>query len=88
MPEYAVIIAGIATVCVVAALFLAAAIRSRFDEAPPGMVTAPTPVFTPPSAQTPTAPTSIEDCEGNGWRTFPQFHDERECKDYVRRLGG
>ena len=87
MAEYAVIIAGIAVVCVVAALFVGAAIRDRFDGGDSGIVTAPTPVFTPPSTQTPAAPVSLEECERDGWRTFPQFHSERECKDYVRSLG-
>jgi Flp pilus assembly pilin Flp len=87
MAEYAVIIAGIAVVCVVAALFVGATIRGRLDAGGSGIVTAPTPVLTPPSTQAPASPVSLEECVRDGWRTFPQFHSERECKDYVRSLG-
>ena len=87
MAEYAVIIAGIATVCVVAALFLGAAIKDRLDgSASPNAVTPPS-VFTPPATPAPSAPTSLDECERDGWRRFPQFSNERECKDYVRSLG-
>ena len=85
MAEYAVIIAGIATVCVVAALFLAAAVRDRVDRSSPPTPVAPPQAFTPPA--TPAEPTTLDECERGGWRNFPQFRTERECRDYVLSLG-
>jgi hypothetical protein len=78
MAEYAVVIAGIVTVCVVAALFLGSVIGNRVHDAKP---TAPlAPPHPPPQL---VWPTRVEECENEGWRDYPQFKDEGQCKDYV-----
>jgi hypothetical protein len=80
--EYAVVVAGIAIVCVVAAVFIAAAVTGRFgswrggDEQPGS--------FTPPVPKSQLAwPTTIEECEDGGWKNFVQFEDEAACREYV-----
>jgi Flp pilus assembly pilin Flp len=83
--EYAVIVAFIVTVCVVAALFLGTALRERTRGSGASVVVTPAP-FTPPVTRDTAAPDRLEECERDGWRNFPQFHSERECEDYVRTL--
>ena len=84
LAEYAVVLAGIAVVCVVAALFLGAAIGSRVggtaQPAPPAPFQPPVP------APQLVWPTRLENCEDGGWRNFVQFDNEAECKDYVNGL--
>jgi hypothetical protein len=84
MAEYAVVIAGIVTVCVVAALFLGSVIGSRVHDAKPTAPLAPpqAPVQAPPLVW----PTKPEDCDHGRWRNYVQFDDERACMDYVRRV--
>jgi Flp pilus assembly pilin Flp len=83
--EYAVILAAIAVCCLVAVLFLGLTIRSHFDDSG-GDPASPAP-FTPPATSPRVVdPTTLEECEHGGWRHFPQFRNERECKDYVRSL--
>lgn len=85
MAEYAVILAGIVVVCLVAALLLGAIIRGRFES-----TNTPTPAapFTPPPIPAPqrTYPTRLEECQDGGWRDFPQFASEAECRNYVDGL--
>jgi Flp pilus assembly pilin Flp len=84
--EYAVILAGIAVVCVVAALFVGATIKGRFDSTGTPTPAAP---FTPPRptpAPQLTYPTRLEECSHGGWRDFPQFASEAECRNYVDGL--
>ena len=84
MAEYAVVIAGIVTVCVIAALFLGAVIGNRVHDAKPTAPLAPpqTPPQTPPLVW----PTKPEDCDHGRWHNYVQFDDERECMDYVRGI--
>ena len=86
MAEYAVILAGIAVLCLLAVVFLAAGIRGRFES-----TQTPTPAgpLEPPSTGTvpqQTYPTTIAECEHEGWRNFPQFRNEAECTRYVESL--
>jgi hypothetical protein len=86
MAEYAVVLAGIAVLCLLAVVFLAAGIRGRFESANP-----PTPAgpLEPPSIGTVpqlTYPTTIAECEHGGWRNFSQFRNEAECREYVDSL--
>ena len=86
MAEYAVVLAGIAVVCLVAAVFVGAAIQGRFRS-----TNTPTPAgpFEPPPTPAmpkPNSPTAIAECEGGGWRNFPQFDSEGECRRYVDSL--
>ena len=86
MAEYAVILGGIALVCVVAALFIGATIKGRFDSTDTPTPAAP---FTPPRptpAPQITYPTRLEECEHGGWRDFPQFASEPDCRDYIDSL--
>jgi Flp pilus assembly pilin Flp len=80
--EYALVLAGIAIICIVAILFVSGAVGGLFDSTgKPG-----TPgTFKPPSAQL-SWPTTIEECEDGGWRNFAQFSSEKECKEYVEGL--
>ena len=84
LAEYAVVLAGIAVVCVVAALFLSAVIGSNVGAtvkpAPPAPFQPPAP---PPRL---VWPTKLEECEDGGWRNFVQFDNEVGCKDYVNGL--
>ena len=86
MAEYAVILGGIALVCVVAALFIGATIKGRFDSTDTPTPAAP---FTPPRptpAPQITYPTTLEECEHGGWRDFPQFESEQDCRAYIDSL--
>jgi Flp pilus assembly pilin Flp len=85
LSEYAVVIAGICVVCLIAALFVGGTISARFQGAGDS-VTTPSAPFDPPDQPTVTWPTKIEDCENGGWQNFPQFTDEQECIDYVNSL--
>ena len=83
--EMAVIVAAIAVACLLAALFLGVTIKGLFDRS--GSNPATPPVFTPPATTpAPVYPSTLAECENGGWRNFPQFRNERECSDYVRRL--
>lgn len=82
--EYAVVIAGITVVCLVAALFLGAVIGNRVREGKPP---APVEAFEPPTTSPQLVwPTKLEDCESDGWRNYAQFQNQRECTDYVRGI--
>jgi Flp pilus assembly pilin Flp len=82
--EYAVLVGAIAIGCVLAVLFLSGAITGLFESTAnptrPG-------VFRPPTTpQVFDWPTTFEECEDEGWRDFPQFIDELDCKKYVKSL--
>ena len=81
--DYTLIVAGIAVVCAFAILFLSRGITGRFDSAGTQIQQAPT---EPRVSSTLTWPTARADCEDGGWKSFPQFHDEAECKTYVDGL--
>jgi hypothetical protein len=86
MAEYAVVLAGIAVVCLVATVFVGAAIQGRFQSTNRPMPAGP---FEPPPTRAvpkPNSPTAIAECEDGGWRNFPQFHSEVECRRYVDSL--
>ena len=86
LAEYAIVLAGVAVLCLLALVFLAAGIRGRFESTP-----TPTPAgpLEPPSTGTVPQlayPTTIAQCRHGGWRNFAQFHDEAECRQYVDSL--
>ena len=82
--EYAVVIAGIAVVCLVAALFVGSVIANRVREGKPP---APMEQFEPPRASPQLVwPKKLEDCENGGWQNYVQFENESQCKDYVRDI--
>ena len=83
--EYAILVAGIAIVCVFTILFLSGAITGHFkssgDQQPGGGA------FNPPVPRSDlTWPTSSDECEGGRWQNFVQFANETECKNYVDSL--
>jgi len=81
--EYAVVIAGIAVVCLVAALFVGSVVANRFRDAP----SEPHTSFEPPRTSPQLVwPRNLEDCENGGWRNYVQFENERQCKDSVRDM--
>jgi hypothetical protein len=81
--EYAVVIAGIAVVCLVAALFVGSIVANRIRDAPSQPHTSLEPPRTSPQL---VWPRRLEDCENGGWRNYVQFENERQCKDYVRDM--
>jgi hypothetical protein len=87
MAEYAVLLGGIAVVCLVAALFLGATIKGSFNSTdmptPAGPFEPPHTTPAPPPLK---YPTKLEECKDGGWRDFPQFASEAECRKYVESL--
>jgi hypothetical protein len=83
MGEYAVVIAGIAVVCLVAALFVGSIVANRFRDAPSEPRTSLEPPRNVPQL---VWPRSLDDCENGGWHNYVQFENERQCKDYVRDI--
>ncbi len=87
MAEYAVVVAGIAALCALAALFLSGAIgghvRATAEVAGQPHVAPFEPPATPPVL---TWPTTLDECANGGWRSFAQFDTEAECNDYVSGL--
>ena len=85
MAEYAVVIAGIAAVCIVAALFLGGIIANRVDDAKPSAP--PSAPLEPPHVSPQLVwPTELEDCENGRWKNYVQFENEEQCKEYVAGL--
>ena len=82
--QYAILVAGIAIVCVFTILFLSGAITGHFKSSGD---------HSPVAARHPTSPrwdltwpTSSDECEGGRWQNFVQFANETECKNYVDSL--
>ena len=83
MAELALILGTIAIVCILAIAFLGDGIRDRFGDAGSGIRQAgPTAVTPPSSLPGPTNPTTTGDCDGNGWKNYPQFKNAAECRKY------
>jgi Flp pilus assembly pilin Flp len=81
MSEYALILGGIALVCVLAVVFLGDGISGLFDStAQPIEQTSQT---TSPSVPYPLV---ITDCQDGGWQSFPQFASEGACEDWVNGI--
>jgi Flp pilus assembly pilin Flp len=80
--EFALVVAGIAVACIVAVLFLGGAVGGLWDRSTKPV--APS-TFDPPNASV-TEPMSMQDCEGDGWRSFPQFATQQACFDFVAGL--
>ena len=77
--EYAIVLGAIALVCMVALFAIGIAVRGQLGSPDPGAT--PQQPFTPPAHPAPTrVPTTIEECEHDGWRTFG-FRSEADCKD-------
>ncbi len=84
-PEYGLVMAGLAVVCLVMLVFLGFGIREslRSTGESSSLAASPSPrPLTPPV--TPSYPETLADCEDGQWRAYAQFQNERECKDYVR----
>jgi Flp pilus assembly pilin Flp len=82
--EYALIVGGIALVCLVAALLLGHGIDGTFRK-PAASLPSHQP-FTPPVGPG-SEPTSLEDCAQGGWQTYG-FADQGACEDFVTGGGG
>ena len=80
LSEYAVIMALIAIACLVAVLVLGFGIKGQFESSAPPKSDAP---FVPPTTTQTSFPTTLQDCEDEGWRNYPQFEDEEACKRFV-----
>jgi Flp pilus assembly pilin Flp len=81
--EYAIVIGAIAVVCVVALVFVAFAVSDQFESGGERVRQGP---FEPPMPSGLVWPSMVEECEDGGWRNFPQFADEEECREYVEGL--
>jgi Flp pilus assembly pilin Flp len=83
--EYAIVIGAIAVVCIAALVFVGFAVSERFESG--GEHVRQGPLEPPkPSPSGLVWPTTVEECEDGGWRNFPQFADEEECREYVEGL--
>jgi hypothetical protein len=79
--EYAIVLGAIAVACMVALFTIGIAVKGLLESSDPGAT--PQQPFTPPSHPAPTRiPTTIDECEHDGWRTFG-FLSEADCRDYV-----
>ncbi len=83
--EYVLVVAGIALACIAAALFLGAVLNGSFDSSSKPLTPGSSP-FTPPSPPALVYPTKLSQCEGEGWKDFPQFESESDCADYIATL--
>ena len=81
--EYAIVIGVMALVVIVAVITLGAGIRDTFQQSGNEVQRAP---FQPPRSSGQVWPTSIADCEDDGWRGYPQFSSEDDCRRYVEGL--
>jgi Flp pilus assembly pilin Flp len=79
LAQYALVL-GLVALLAAAAIFLSGAISKNYGSVSNEFShpTTPHPV-TPPVSW----PTSIEQCQDNGWRNFPQFDDQTACEQYV-----
>jgi Flp pilus assembly pilin Flp len=83
--EYALIVGGIALVCVLAAVLLGHGIDGLFRK-PAASLPSHQP-FTPPVTPGPgNEPSTLEDCAQSGWQTYG-FATQQECEDYVTSGG-
>jgi Flp pilus assembly pilin Flp len=84
--EYALIVGGIALVCLIAALLLGHEIDGQFRK-PAASLPSHQP-FTPPVTPGPgNEPSTLEDCAHGGWQTYG-FGSRQACEDYVTSGGG
>ena len=82
MSEYALILGGIALVCVVGVLFLGDRISGLFDRTAKPIVPASS-ARTRPSVP---YPLTLADCQDGGWQSFPQFASQGACEDWVNGI--
>ncbi len=83
VPEYALLIGGIAIACLLAALILGGRIGDLFGSTSDPVSHGP---FTPPAMPASVYPLTVEECLDDGWKDFPQFASEEECTAYVNDL--
>jgi Flp pilus assembly pilin Flp len=82
--EYAIVVCVIALVCIVAVVVLGTGIRGQYQSGGERVQQAP---FQPPIPSSELSwPATLAECERGGWRDFPQFADEAECREYVEGL--
>ena len=84
VPEYALLLGGIAIACLLAALILGGRIGDLFGSTSDPVSHGP---FTPPAMPASVHPLTVEECLDGGWQSFPQFESEEECTSYVNDLG-
>ena len=78
--EYALILGGIAVVCIVALLSLGHPIDGLFRK--PVALIPPSEPFTPPVVPGLPEPTSLADCAEDGWQAY-DFDTQADCEAYV-----
>jgi hypothetical protein len=82
MSEYALILGGIALVCVLAVLFLGDRISDLFDTTAKPIV----PASSGPTGPSVPYPLTLADCRDGGWQSFPQFASQGACEDWVNGI--
>lgn len=82
MSEYALILGGIALVCVLAVLFLGDRISDLFDRTAKPIV----PASAVPTGPGVPYPLTLADCRDGGWQSFPQFASQGACEDWVNGI--
>jgi Flp pilus assembly pilin Flp len=82
MPEYALIIGGIALVCIVAVLLLGDRISGLFESTSEPLISGPP----APAGPKPAYPLTVDDCLNGGWQSFGHFTNEADCVDFVNGL--
>lgn len=83
MSEYALIIGGIALVCVVAVMFLGDRVGELFDRTAKPLV----PETSQPASPATPYPMTLADCLNGGWQNYSQFASEGACEDFVNGIG-
>jgi len=84
--EYALILGGVAVVCIVAVLFLGRPIDGLFRK--PASLVPPSQPLMPPLVPGPgNEPTSPADCDNGGWQTYG-FASQAACEQYVADHAG
>jgi Flp pilus assembly pilin Flp len=81
--EYALMLGGRALVCVVGVLLVGDRVSGLFRSTAQPIIIATTSQGTP---QALTVPSTVADCENDGWRRYPQFASESDCLDFVAQL--
>ena len=75
--------AGVAIACILAVLFLGGAVGGLWDRSTKPVTPS---TFDPPSPPSVVEPMSMQDCDGTGWTSFPQFATQQDCYDFVAGL--
>jgi len=83
MSEYALVLGGIALLCVLGVLFLGDRVSDLFDRSAKPIAPESSEPTAPPSVP---YPLTLADCQDGGWQSFPQFASQGACEDWVNGI--